>query len=75
MAEFAFKNKVHIATKSSPFKVNYRRELRISFDIRKKRKNVKAEEFVREMKNRHKEAKAVLIKSQVLQIKDLRVGQ
>jgi len=63
-AEFAFNNKVHTATKSSPFKVNYRREPRMSFDIRKKGKNVKAEEFVREMKNRHEEAKAVLVKSQ-----------
>jgi len=46
-AEFAFNNKVYIATKSSPFQVNYGRELRISFDIRKKGKNEKAEEFAR----------------------------
>ena len=36
----------------------------MGFDIRKKGKNVKTEEFTREMKNRHEEAKAVLIKSQ-----------
>jgi len=36
----------------SPFKVNYRREPRMGFDIRKKEKNEKAEEFVREMKKR-----------------------
>jgi len=47
-----------------PFKINYGREPRIGFDIRKKGKNVKAEEFVKEMKDRYKEAKAVLIKSQ-----------
>ena len=35
-AEFAFNNKVHMATKSSPFQVNYEREPRIGFDIRKK---------------------------------------
>ena len=64
MAEFAFNNKVHTSTKLSLFKVNYRREPRIGFDIRKKGKNVKAEEFVKEIKDRHEEAKLVLIKSQ-----------
>jgi len=48
----------------SPFKANYRREPRIGFDIRKKGKNEKAEEFVREMKERHEKARAVLVKSQ-----------
>jgi len=64
MAEFAFNNKVHTATKTSPFQVNYERELRMDFDIRKKRKNEKVEEFAREMKERHKEARAALMKSQ-----------
>jgi len=63
-AEFVFNNKIHTATKSSLFKVNYRRESRIGFDIRKKEKNIKAEEFVKEIKNRHEEVKAVLVKSQ-----------
>jgi len=63
-AEFVFNNKIHTATKSSSFKVNYRRESRIGFDIRKKEKNIKAEEFVKEIKNRHEEVKAVLVKSQ-----------
>ena len=36
----------------------------MGFDIRKKEKNVKAEEFVKEMKNRHKKMKAALVKSQ-----------
>ena len=35
-AEFAFNNKVHTAMNSSPFKFNYKREPRISFDIKKK---------------------------------------
>ena len=63
-AEFAFNNKVHTATKSSPFQINYRREPRMGFDIRKKGKNEKAEEFAREMKERHEEARAALVKSQ-----------
>jgi len=63
-AEFAFNNKVHTATKMSPFQVNYGREPRMGFDIRKKGKNEKAEEFVKEMKEKHEEAKAALVKSQ-----------
>ena len=46
MAEFAFNNKVHTAIKSSLFQVNYRREPRMGFDIRKKRKNEKTEDVV-----------------------------
>ena len=45
-AKFAFNNKVHTVTKSSLFQVNYRREPRMGFNIRKKGKHVKAEEFV-----------------------------
>ena len=63
-AEFVFNNKIHTSTKLSPFKINYRRELRICFDIRKKRKHVKAEEFVKKIKERYKEVKVVLTKSQ-----------
>ena len=53
-----------MATKSSPFQINYGRESRIDFDIRKKEKNEKAEEFAREMKERCEEARVVLVKSQ-----------
>ena len=63
-AEFAFNNKVHTATKMSLFKVNYGKELRMGFDIRKKEKNEKAEEYAREMKERHEEARAALVKAQ-----------
>jgi len=48
----------------SPFQINYGREPRMGFDIREKEKNEKAEEFVREMKERHEEARAALVKSQ-----------
>ena len=63
-AEFAFNNKVYTATKTLPFQENYGRELRMGFDIRKKRKNKKAEEFAKEMKETHEEARAALVKSQ-----------
>ena len=64
MAEFAFNNKVHTVIKMSLFQVNYGREPRMGFDIRKKGKNEKVEEFVKEMKERHEEARAALVKSQ-----------
>ena len=50
IAEFTFNNKMYIATKLSPFNINYRRELRMNFQIRKKEKHVKVEEFVKETK-------------------------
>ena len=39
-----------MTTKSSLFKVNYRKELRIGFEIREKKKHVKAKKFVKEIK-------------------------
>jgi len=63
-AEFAFNNKVYTATKMSPFQVNYEKELKMGFDIRKKGKNEKAEEFAKEMKERHEKARAALVRSQ-----------
>ena len=64
MAEFTFNNKMHTTTKMSPFQVNYGRELRMGFDIRKKGKNEKTEEFAREMKKRYEEVRAALVRSQ-----------
>ena len=51
-------------TKASLFKVNYRREPRVGFKIRKKRKHMKVEESVKEMKEIYEEAKVALRKSQ-----------
>ena len=47
--EFAVNNKVHTATKVSPFIANYSREMRIGSDIRKREKVEKAGEFVERM--------------------------
>ena len=47
-AQFAVNNKVYIATKVLPFMTNYRRELKIGDDIRRKGKVEKAMEFVGE---------------------------
>jgi len=64
ITKFIFNNKVHTATKSSSFKVNYRREPRMGFEIRKKRKYVKVEEFVKEVKEMYEKAKTVVKKIQ-----------
>ena len=64
MAEFAVNNKVHIATKVLLFMANYKRELRMGGDIKKRGKVEKATEFVERMKKIHEEAGAVLKKSQ-----------
>jgi len=64
LAEFAVNNKVHTATKVSPFMANYKRELKIEGDIRKRGKVEKATEFVERMKKVHEEAGAALKKAQ-----------
>ena len=57
-------NKVHMATKVSPFMVNYGKELRMGGDIRKKGKVESATELVERMKKVHEEAEAALKKTQ-----------
>jgi len=64
LAEFAVNNKVHTATKVSPFMANYGRELRMGGDIKKKEKVVSVMEFVERMKKVHEEAEVVLKKVQ-----------
>ena len=63
-AEFAINNKVHMATKVSPFMANYGKELRMGGDIRKKGKVESATEFVERMKKVQEEAGAALRKTQ-----------
>ena len=63
-AEFAVNNKVHIATKVLLFMTNYRRELQIGGDIRKKGKVKKTTEFVERMKKVQEEVGAALKKAQ-----------
>jgi len=64
LAEFMVNNKVHMATKVSPFMANYGRELRMGGDIRKKGKVESVTEFVERMKKVHEEIGAVLKKVQ-----------
>ena len=62
--KFAYNNKVQTSTKVLPFKANNRQDPRIGFEIRKKEKFEKAEEFATRIKKVHEEAEAVLKKSQ-----------
>ena len=50
-------NKIHLATKISLFIVNYKRELRMEVDIRKKRKVEKVMEFVERIKKMQEDMK------------------
>jgi len=63
-AEFVINNKVHMATKVSPFMANYGREIRMGGDIRRKGKVEHATEFVERMKKVHEEVEAALKKTQ-----------
>jgi len=64
LAEFAINNKIHSTTKVSPFMVNYRRELRMGVDIRRKRKMEKVMEFVERIKKVQEEAGVALKRTQ-----------
>ena len=59
-AEFTINNKVHLTTKVSPFIANYRRELRMGVDLRRKGKIEKAIEFAERMRKIQKETGAAL---------------
>ena len=63
-AEFVVNNKVHTTTKVLPFMANYRRELRMGRDIRKREKVESAMEFVERMRKVHEEAGTALKKVQ-----------
>jgi len=57
-------NKVHTATKVSPFMANYGREMRMGEDIKKRGKVEKVTEFVERIKKVYEEARAALKKVQ-----------
>ena len=63
-AEFVVNNKVHTATKVLPFMTNYRKELRIGGDIRRKGKVESVTAFVKRIKKVYEEAEAALRKTQ-----------
>jgi len=64
VAEFAYNNKAHSSTRTSPFKANYRQDPRMGFEGRKKGKYAGAEKFIEKMKEIQEEAKAALEKAQ-----------
>ena len=57
-------NKIHTATKVSPFMANYGKELRMGGDIRRRGKVESATEFVERIKKVQEEAEAALKKTQ-----------
>ena len=63
-AEFVYNNKVHLSTKTSPFKANYGQDPRMGFKVRKKGKYEGAEKFVMKMKEIQEKANVALGKAQ-----------
>jgi len=64
MAEFAYNNKIHAATKILLFKANYSQDPRMGFEGRRKGKYEAAGKFIERMKKIQEETKAVLGKAQ-----------
>ena len=61
-AKFAYNNKVQTSIKVLLFKANNRQDLYIEFEMRKKGKFERAEEFTKRIKEVYKKAEAVLRK-------------
>jgi len=59
-----YNNKIHAATKISPFKANYGQDPRMGFEGRRKEKYKAARKFVERMKKIQKKAKVALGKAQ-----------
>jgi len=64
MAEFAYNNKAHSSTRTSPFKANYGQDPRMGSKGRKKGRYAEAEKFIKKIKEIQEEAKAALGKAQ-----------
>jgi len=64
MAEFAYNNKVQTSMRVLLFKANSKQNLCMGFEMRKKGKFKKTEEFAKRIKKIHKEAEVALRKSQ-----------
>ena len=62
--EFAYNNKVNSSTKVSPFIANNSQNPRMGFEMRKKGKVLRAEEFTVKIKEIQEEAQAALRKAQ-----------
>ena len=63
-AEFVINNKAYSTTKMSLFIANYRRELRMGMDLRRKGKIEKVTKFVERMRKVQEEIGATLVKAQ-----------
>jgi len=63
-AEFAYNNKVHLSTQTTPFKANYGQDPRMGFEGRKKGKYEGAKKFIEKMKEIQEKARAALGKAQ-----------
>jgi len=62
-AEFAYNNKVNSSTKVLPFMANNNRNPRMGFEMRKKGKVLRAEEFAAKIKKIQEKAQAALRKA------------
>ena len=63
-AEFVYNNKIHVATKVLPFKVNYGQDPRIGFEGRRKGKYKAVGKFIEKIRKIQEKAKTVLRKAQ-----------
>ena len=63
-AKFVYNNKIHLATKVSPFKANYGQDPRMGFKGRRKGKYEVVGKFVERMQKIQEEAKVALRKAQ-----------
>jgi len=76
-AEFMYNNKIHVATKTLPFKANYGQDPRMGFEGKRKGKYEAAGKFIEKIKKIQEEAKAALGKAQeeMKKFRDRRQGK